>query len=254
MAQIDEVAERIYRISAFIPEAGITFNQFLIEDERPALIHTGNYPMYEDVRKAIGEVTDPSRLAYVVVPHFEADECGGMDRFVAEAPEAVLACGEVGAMVNLTQWDYSGPVQGFRDGDTLELGEHTLRFLETPHVHHWDSMMVLEESTGSLFPADLFAQPGEQPAVVEENLGKEACQFYREVGIFPAQWPVLRVVEKVEEMSPRWIHPMHGGSLRQEAAHYYFRALRDEPFAFEGKVFGRTLPGYSAPVVEGRWT
>ncbi len=195
MAQVDEVAEGIYRICTFVPGAGINFNQFLIDDERPALIHTGMFPMYEDVRKAVAEVLDPARLEYVIVPHFEADECGGMGRFVEEAPEAVLACGEAGTILNLTQWDHSGPVQGFRDGDPIDLGERKLRFLETPHVHHWDSMMVFEETTGSLFPSDLFAQPGDQPVIVQENLGKEACQWYREIGMFAAKAPVLRVVD-----------------------------------------------------------
>ena len=63
--------------------------------------------------------------------------------------------------------------RGFRDAETLDLGEHRLRFMETPHVHHWDSMMVMEETTGSLFPSDLYLQPGEQPAVTNENLAED---------------------------------------------------------------------------------
>ena len=105
MAQVDEVTRGIYRICTFEPESGLNFNQFLIDDEHPALVHTGTHQMYDAVRKAIGEVMDPSRLRYVVVPHFEADECGGMDRFVADAPDAVLGCSEVGALVNLSGWD-----------------------------------------------------------------------------------------------------------------------------------------------------
>ena len=60
----------------------------------------------------------------------------------AAAPQAVLVCSETGAIINLTQWDYAGPVQGRRDGDMLDLGTHRLRLLETPNVHHWDSMIV----------------------------------------------------------------------------------------------------------------
>ena len=107
--RVDEVADGIYRLSTLEPGSEFQFNQFLIDDEMPTLIHTGMFPMYEGVRKAVSEVLDPASLAYVVCPHFEADECGGMGRFVAEAPEAVLAGGEVGAMLNMTQWDYSGP-------------------------------------------------------------------------------------------------------------------------------------------------
>ena len=245
MAQVDEVAEGIYRICTTVQleEEAFQVNQFLIEDELPALIHTGTYPMYEDVRKAVAEVLDPASLDYVVCPHFEADECGGMGRFVVEAPEAVLACSEMGAGLNLTQWDYSGPVRGFRDGETIDLGEHRLRFLETPHVHHWDSMMVFEETTGSLFPADLYIQPGDQPPIVRENLGKEMCGFYRETGIFAAAEPVLRVVDRIERIEPRWVHPMHGGSLPGGELPNYTRALRSEAFAFEGKLLGRMIPG-----------
>ena len=241
MAQVDEVADGIYRISTFDPVKQLQFNQFLIEDELPALIHTGTFPMYKDVRKAVAEVLDPKRLAYVVCPHFEADECGGMGRFVAEAPEAVLACSDLGSRINLMQWDYSGPVRGFREGDTIDLGEHRLRLLETPHVHHWDSMMVFEEKTRSLFPADLYVQSGDQPAIVRENLGKEMCQLYREWGIFAAEEPVLGVVDRIELLDAQWINPMHGGSLPKEAVPSYTQALRSEAFAFEGKLFGRAI-------------
>jgi len=241
LAQVNQIADGIYRISTFAPIKQLQFNQFLIDDERPTLIHTGTYPMYEDVRKAIAEVLDPKRLSYVVCPHFESDECGGMGRFVAEAPDAVLACSELGARINLTQWDYSGPVKGFREGDPIDLGEHSLRFLETPHVHHWDSMMVFEETTGSLFPADLYVQSGDQPPIVQENLGKEMCKLYREWGIFAAAEPVLEVVDRIEKLNAQWISPMHGGSLQQEVVRNYTKALRSEAFAYEGKLFGRAI-------------
>lgn len=242
MARIDQVGEGVYRISAFTPEKRISFNQFVIDDERPALVHTGQYPMYEEVRAAVSQILDPSRLGYVIVPHFEADECGGMGRFVAEAKQAVLVCSAAGARINLTQWDYAGPVHGVQDGDVVDLGKHRLRFLETPHVHHWDSMMAFDETTRSLFPSDLFIQPGEQPPIVRENLGKEMCKWYQAAGLFAGEKPVLRVVDHVEKLDPLWVHPMHGGSLASDTLPGYVRALRTEPFAFDGRIFGRTLP------------
>src|SRR5262249_56634595 len=108
MARIDHLTGGIYRISTFAPEKRISFNQFLIDDDAPALIHTGAFPMYADVRAAIAQVLDPSRLRYVVVPHFEADECGGMGRFVAEAPPAGLPLSLVGAPDKLLHWGSAG--------------------------------------------------------------------------------------------------------------------------------------------------
>jgi flavorubredoxin len=133
-------------------------------------------------------------------------------------------------------------VEGHEDGDVIDLGQHKLRFLETPHVHHWDSMMLFEERTRSMFPSDLFIQPGDQPPVVTEDLGAEMCAFYRETGIFAHEDPVRRVVDRIERLDPDWIHGMHGGSLRRESIPNFVRALREKPFAYEGKVLGRELP------------
>ena len=243
MAKVDQIIGGIYRISDFDPNIGITFNQFVILDEQPTLIHTGTFPAYDSVRKAVAELIDPAKLAYVVVPHFEADECGGMGRFVAEAPEAVLACSEMGSLLNFCAWDYCGPHKGLREGAVIDLGKHRLRFLETPHVHHWDSMMVYEETTGSLFPADLFIQPGEQPKVIRENLGDAMCALYRNAGIFGGDKPVLEAVDRIEKLSPRWVHPMHGGSMTGETLKHFTNALRTQPFVYEGKLLGRSFLG-----------
>src|SRR6185295_603846 len=88
--RIDNITGGIYRISTMAEPYGITFNQFLIDDERPTLIHTGEYGAYESIRKAISEVLDPTHLAHVALLHWEGDENGGMDRFLEDAPGAEL--------------------------------------------------------------------------------------------------------------------------------------------------------------------
>ncbi|MGH2989703.1 MAG: FprA family A-type flavoprotein [Solirubrobacterales bacterium] len=240
----DELADGIHRISTTMEyEDGLVFqfNQFLIDDERPALIHTGMHQMYGDVRDAVAKVLDPARLEYVVLLHFEADECGGMHRFFEGAPDSTLACSAMSADLNLSGWNYQGRVEGHRDGEIIDLGSHRLRFLETPHVHHWDSMMLFDETTKSLFPSDLFIQPGDQPPTVSENLGAEMCGFYREAGIFAHEEPVREVVDRIESLDPEWIHGMHGGSLGRETIPHFVRALREEPFGYRGKLLGREV-------------
>jgi flavorubredoxin len=239
--RIDEIVPGIYRISTWADDFGITMNQFLIDDERPALIHTGIHPLYEAVRRSISEVLDPRRLAFVALLHFEADECGGMERFVAEAPQSTLVASALSVGVNLQGWPYDGKVQGFQEGDLLDLGRHKLRFLETPHVHHWDSMMIFEETTRSLFPADLYMQPGRQPPIVNENLGAEMCATYRRSGIFAHEDPVRRVVDRIESLDPSWVHAMHGGTLTGAALPRYTQALREHDFAYDGVLLGREV-------------
>jgi flavorubredoxin len=226
-ANISEVASNIYRIC--IPPDGIPigFNQFLIDDECPTLIHTGYYQSFEAVRSAVAQVLDPKQLAYVVIGHFESDECGGMSRFLEEANDCVLVASDIGAAVNLSHWDYRGQVKGMQDGNVLELGQHRLRVLETPHVHHWDSLMLFEELTQSLFPADLFIQPGDQPPVINEDLTEEMLSLYRGAGIFAHEAPVRQVVDRIERLNPAWVHPMHGGSFKSDLAQRFYRAIRD---------------------------
>src|SRR5213075_417676 len=98
--RIDHIAGGIYRISTMAEPYGITFNQFLIDDERPALVHTGEHAFYEPIRKAISEVLDPKRLAYVTLLHWEGDENGGMDRFLADAPRAELVGSALSIQLN----------------------------------------------------------------------------------------------------------------------------------------------------------
>ncbi len=239
--RIDHIVGGIYRIATWVPVAGITFNQFLIDDERPALIHTGMHDLYESVRGAVEQVLDPGRLEFVALLHFEADECGGMDRFLARAPKSTLVGSALSIGLNLAGWDYRGKVQGFSDGEILDLGMHRLRFLETPHVHHWDSMMIFEETTRSVFPADLYIQPGEQPVTVEQDLGTDMCAYYREIGIFAHEQPVRTVVDRLEVLGPAWMHAMHGGSLTAEAIPRYTRALREHRFAYDGRLLGRDV-------------
>ena len=129
--RIDHIVGGVYRISTWAPRAGITFNQFLIDDQRPTLIHTGVYDDYESVRAAIAEVLDPARLAHIVLFHWEGDENGGMERFMAHAPAAELVGSMLSIALNADGFGLHERTRGFADGQVLELGEHRLRFLET---------------------------------------------------------------------------------------------------------------------------
>jgi flavorubredoxin len=242
-ASVENITGGIHRISVWDPTAGITFNQFLIDDDAPTLIHTGRHGDYDAVVAGVGEVLDPSKLANVVLLHWEGDENGGMDRFMERAPGAQLVGSALSIALNAAGFGVHERTRGFMDAETLDLGTHKLRFMETPHVHHWDSMMVVEETTNSLFPSDLYLQPGEQPATTGENLTEEMLAAYRLFGIFAHEDPVRDVVRRIEQLAPSWIHAMHGATITGEALPTYNRALTEHPFAYEGRLFGRQIGG-----------
>jgi flavorubredoxin len=246
-ARVDHVAGGIYRISVWAPEVGLTFNQFLIDDEAPTLIHTGRHGDYDAVVAAIGEVLDPARLANIVLLHWEGDENGGMEGFMARAKDSRLVGSALSIALNAAGFGIHERTAGFRDGETLDLGEHKLRFLETPHVHHWDSMMVVEETTNSLFPSDLYLQPGEQPPVTSEDLTTEMLEAYRMFGIFAHEEPVRAVARRIDALRPDWIHAMHGATIAGDALPTYTRALLQSEFAYRGVLFGRPIGAQEVP-------
>ena len=92
--RVDEIADRIYRISTFVPEIGPTgfaFNQFLLDGPEPLLFHTGMRQLFPLVREGVERVIPIDRLRWISFAHVEADECGAMNEFLAVAPQAQVA-------------------------------------------------------------------------------------------------------------------------------------------------------------------
>ena len=170
---IHEVADGIYRINTPIalPVGSFSFNQYLIVDEKPLLFHTGPRRLFPLVREAIAGVTPVERLAYIGFSHFEADECGSLNEFLAAAPDAVPVCSQVAAMVSINDIADRAP-QTLGNGETLGLGRHALRWFDTPHLPHgWDCGFMFDDTTRTLLCGDLFTQPGDgKDALVETDI------------------------------------------------------------------------------------
>ena len=138
---IQEVADGIFRINTpvSIPGAGqFSFNQYLIVDDAPLLFHTGQRQLFPLVCEAIRAVMPLEKLRYLGLSHFEADECGALNQFLAAAPQAVPVCSQVAAMVAIGDFADRAP-HALADGAELALGRHTLKWFDTPHMpHSWE--------------------------------------------------------------------------------------------------------------------
>jgi len=239
-AEISEIKDGIYRISGFVGDYGITFNQFLIDDEQPTLIHTGPIGMYSQIEERIKEVIPLERLANVAFLHFESDEWGGMA--FLKSPGVKLLCSDLSSKLNLTGWQgIPSDHIAFWDGETLKTGKRTLKFIMTPHVHHWDSMMIFEESTKSLFTSDLFIQPGNNKPVMSEDLSESMISLYKAIGIFASEKPVRQTTTRLEKLAPEMVFPMHGSCIEKAVFPKYVKAIMDKEFAFDGMLLGQKL-------------
>jgi flavorubredoxin len=213
--RVDEVGEGIYRISTPVTEmpGGFSFNQYLVVDEDPLLFHTGPRRMFPLVREAVAAVMPVERLRFVGLSHYEADECGSLNEFLALAPRAEAVCSRVAAMIAIDD-QASRPARTLADGEALVLGRHTLRWLDTPHVPHgWECGYLFDETTRTLLSGDLFTQPGavHAPVTTGDILGPS--EGFRGVMDYWAHSKDTRAtLERLAALAPRRLACMHGSA------------------------------------------
>jgi flavorubredoxin len=221
---VTEIAPDIFRLSTFAPDYGIQFNQFVVRDEEPFLMHTGFRRDFASIRKAVAEVLDPATLRWIGFSHFESDECGALNDWLALAPGATAACSVVGALVNLADFAIR-PARPLQDGEALATGRHHLRYLATPHLPHgWDAGFFFDETTRTLFTSDLFFQPGEPAALATTDIVGAA----REAMIAGQAGPLAHDVpytahthatlQRLAALEPSVLATMHGSSYAGDGA------------------------------------
>jgi len=219
---LNEIAAGIYRINTpvEIPGAGgFSFNQYLVMDDEPLLFHSGPRAMFALVREAIERVMPLARLRYVGLSHFEADECGALNEFLAAAPQAVPLCGQVAAMVSVTDYAVRAP-RALADGETLALGRHRMRWFDAPHMPHgWDCGLMLDEATRTFFCGDLFTQPGGgETALSEGDILGPSEAFRGAMDYFSHAPDTGAALERFAAEKPATLACMHGSAWRGDGA------------------------------------
>ena len=219
--RVDEIADRVFRMSTFVPDigpTGFTFNQFLIEADEPAIFHTGPRAMFPLVSEAISSIISLDKLRWITFGHLEADECGAMNEFLAAAPNAQVAHTAMGCMVSINDLADRLPVP-LDPGSSFDLGGRRLQSIHTPHVPHgWDAHVLYEETTGTLFCGDLLSQVGDGPALATVDLLESAMQtedMFGSTCLTPGTAPTIR---RLAELSPVTLAVMHGSSKATDAA------------------------------------
>ena len=188
--KIDEIGPGIYRLSIFTPEvarpAGFTYNHFLILGDEPLLFHCGRRKMFPLVSEAVAKIIPVDRLRWLTFGHFEADECGSMNEWLAAAPHAQLAHGMVGCHVSVADLA-DRPPRVLSDGEVVDIGGKRLRYIDTPHVPHgWDAGVIFEEETTTLFCGD-FVRPSGQSS--RSHGGRHHRTGHRCRGLVPPNQP-----------------------------------------------------------------
>lgn len=106
MAITTEIAPDLFRISIYAPWGDLQFNHFLVRDEEPLLFHTGLRGMFPEIREAVEKLIPLASLKHIGFSHFESDECGALNEWLAVTPQANVVCSQVGAIVCVN--DFAG--------------------------------------------------------------------------------------------------------------------------------------------------
>jgi flavorubredoxin len=219
---VHEIAAGIFRINTPIQIPGgpeFNFNQYLIADDEPLLFHTGPKRMFPLVAEAIGAVLPLSSLRHVAFSHYEADECGSLNDFLAAAPQAQAVCGRIGAMVSVTDVA-ARPARALADGEVLAIGRHKLKWFDAPHVPHgWECGFMMETETRTLLCGDLFTQGGSGAVALTESDILEPSEAFRAPMDYYAHSPdTAATLERLAREEPQVLACMHGSAWRGNGA------------------------------------
>ena len=220
---VHEIGDGIYRINTPVTLPGgvghFSFNQYLIVDDEPMLFHAGLRQLFPVVREAVASLMPVEKVSYVGFSHFESDECGALNSWLAVAPRAVAVCSQVAALVSGNDFADRAP-RGLADGEELSLGRHRMRWFDTPHMPHgWDCGLIMDMSTRTFFCGDLFTQGGAgEVALTESDIFGPSEAFRAPMDYFAHAPQTGAILERLAREAPTTLACMHGSAWRGDGA------------------------------------
>lgn len=213
--RIDEIAADIFRINTpmrHLP-GGFSYNQYLIRDDEPLLFHTGTRKLFASTLKGVAAAIPVASLRYVALSHYEADECGALNQFLAAAPRATPVCSKVAAMVAIRDQADREPKE-LAHGETLSLGRETVAWVDAPHLPHgWECGYLFARGAKTLFCGDLFTQPGTgDVAVTSSDILGPSEAFRGKFDYFSHTRDLDTLIGRVADLNPATLACMHGSA------------------------------------------
>jgi flavorubredoxin len=222
-----EIADGIYRISTFVPDAGMTFNQVLVAADEPLLFHTGMRALFPLVSAAVSTIIPFPSLRWISFGHVEADECGSINQWLDAVPKASVAFGGLGCMVSVNDLADRQP-RALDDGEVIDLGGKRMRYLATPHVPHgWEAGVFFEETTSTLRCGDLFTQLGDGPPLREDSPLEPTIVAEDAFGYSSLAPSTEHTIGRLADLSPSTLALMHGPAYSGDGRQWLLELAAD---------------------------
>lgn len=203
----------------YIVENGMAYNSYVILDKKIAVMDSVDANFKDEWLDNLADVLGDKTPDYLIVQHMEPDHSANIDAFAEKYPDAqiVASAQAFNMMKNFFGTDFSDRRIVVKEGDTLELGEHTLTFITAPMVHWPEVIMTYDSRDKVLFSADGFGKFGALDA--DEDWACEARRYYFGiVGKYGTQ--VQNVLKKAAELEIQTICPLHGPILKENLDYY----------------------------------
>lgn len=216
---VDDTDLDLFESQYIIPN-GISYNSYLIKDEKIAIMDTADNRKIDEWLENLRSALDGRTPDYLVVQHMEPDHAGCIAEIVEEYP-AIKIVASARAVQMLPQFfegkDFSQNTIAVKEGDTLSLGEHTLQFFTAPMVHWPEVIVTYDQKDKVIFSADGFGKFGALSH--EEEWACEARRYYFNIcGKYGG--PVQALLKKLATLDVECICPLHGPVLKENLGYY----------------------------------
>ncbi|MBC7235058.1 MAG: FprA family A-type flavoprotein [Chloroflexi bacterium] len=205
-----------------ITQAGVSYNSYLVVDEKKALIDLAKDTQESSFIGQFEDVLDPADLDYIVLNHMEPDHTGAVNLLYRLAPNATLICTEKAKGMLQTFFGISDRIRVVGDGETISLGNKSLRFFAVPFVHWPETMVTYEPTERVLFSCDAFGGYGAlRGAIFDDEYTdmdfyiREALRYYVNI-VARFSGPVLRAIDKLGSLDIDVVAPSHGLVWRKD--------------------------------------
>ncbi|UCG27663.1 MAG: FprA family A-type flavoprotein [Bacteroidales bacterium] len=195
---------------------GTTYNSYFINADKKALIETSKEKFHDVYLEKLRRVVDPSEIEFIILDHTEPDHSGNLKHLLGLAPGATVV-GSGNAIRYLREMvgkDFRS--LQVKDGDTLDLGNKTLRFIGAPNLHWPDSIYTYLPEDKLLFTCDSFGSHYCREEMFDDMVGDfdDAFKYYFDVILKPFSKFMLKAIDKIKPLEIKAICPGHGPILR----------------------------------------
>lgn len=217
---VDDTTIDLFESQYAVPE-GVSYNSYVILDDKTAIMDTVDKRGMKDWENNLLNALDGRNADYIIIQHMEPDHAGSLARLIELFPE-ITVIGNAKTFVMINQFFENINIKNsltVKEGDTLNLGSHTLTFVMAPMVHWPEVMVTYESSEKVLFSADGFGKFGALSLTENADWACEARRYYFNiVGKYGA--PVQTLLKKASALDIKTICPLHGPVLSDNLGYY----------------------------------